>query len=82
LVLKDLRGHVERRAEHGFGPALLVEDFGESKIGDLDNTVVSEDICQFEVPVDDFVFIKMMESVNKFTHNTDGLIFHQIFFVF
>ena len=82
LVLKDFRGHVEGRAEHGFGPALLVEDFGESEISYLDNTVVSENIGEFQVSVDDFVFVKMVEPMNQFAHYTDGLIFHKIFFLF
>lgn len=82
LVLEDFRGHVEGRAEHGFGPAFFVEDFGESEIGNFDNTVVSENIGEFQVSVDDFVFVKMVEAMNQFAHDTDSLILYEIFFLF
>jgi hypothetical protein len=82
LILEDLRGHVEWRAEHGFGPAFLIQDFGESEVSNFDNTIVPEDIGELEIAVDDFVFVEMMKAVNQLTHDGNSLIFDKILFLF
>ena len=74
LVLEDFRGHVEGRAEHGFGPAFFVEDFGESEIGNFDNTVVSENIGEFQVSVDDAVHVEVLDTLHDLFKIVLGLL--------
>jgi hypothetical protein len=80
--LEHLRGHVEWRAEHGFGPAFLIQDFGESKVSNFDNTIMPEDIGELEITVDNFMFVEMMKAMNQLTHDGNSLILDKILFLF
>jgi hypothetical protein len=82
LILEHLRGHVEWRAEHGFGPAFLIQDFGESKVSNFDNTIMPEDIGELEITVDNFMFVEMMKAMNQLTHDGNSLILDKILFIF
>lgn len=82
LVLEDFGSHVEWGAEHGPGPAFFVEDFGEAEVCDFDDPVVPEYVGQFQVPVDDFVFVEVVEAVDEFAHDSDGFVLHQVLFLF
>jgi hypothetical protein len=39
-ILQDFRSHVKGRSKHGDSELLLPENFGESKIGDFDNSII------------------------------------------
>jgi hypothetical protein len=80
--LEHLRGHVEWRAEHGSGPAFLIQDFGESKVSNFDNTIMPEDIGELEITVDNFMFVEMMKAMNQLTHDGNSLILDKILFLF
>lgn len=40
-----------------------------------------QDICQLQISVNDIMLVKMMEPVNKLTHNSNSLVLHKISFL-
>jgi hypothetical protein len=43
---------------------------------------VLQDVSQLEIPVDDIVFIQMMEAVNELTHHANRFILDEVLFFF
>jgi hypothetical protein len=42
---------------------------------------MSQDICQLQISVNDIMLVKMMEPMNKLTHNFNSLVLHKISFL-
>ena len=51
FTLEKFRGHSHSGAQNGISQVRILEDLGETQIGNLCHTVVQEDVCSFKVSV-------------------------------
>ena len=73
-VVEHLGGHVEGRTQHGLGQILAAHHFAEAEIGDFGDSIVPEDIGQFQIPVEDLIFVEVVETVDALAENLNGLL--------
>lgn len=78
-VVEHLRGHVQRGAEHGLSEVVLAEDLAEAEICDFGDSVVAEDIGEFEISVQDLVVEEVVEPIDDFAENLDGFFLCEVF---
>lgn len=63
LSFENLWCHVDWWAEHGFSHLISrVEIFTEAEVSELDDSVIEENIIRLEIPVQNVVLIKYLES--------------------
>ena len=60
---QHLRRHIKWRAQHGLGHVVLPEHLRESKVRDLDGTIMLQNIGQLKVPMHDIVLDQRLECV-------------------
>ena len=83
LVVKDLRGHVERRTQDGLSSFVLgAQQFGEPEVPQLDDPVMFENVSEFEIPVHNFAFDEGLEGVQDLYEVLKSLFLRELFLGF
>lgn len=60
---ENFRSHIQWWAKHCLGKLLISKQFRKPKIRNFDFPVVDEDVCQFKIPVHDFVLHQSFKGV-------------------
>ena len=66
-IIQHLGSHIEGWAKHSLGQYFRSKHFAEPKISYFGHTIMSKYVGQFEISMQYFIFVEMMESIDDLT---------------
>lgn len=77
-IVQHLRGHVEGRAQHGFSQIILPQNFREPEISNFGNSVMPQEVGQFQIPMKNLMLEEMVKSIDNLTEYFNGLLLGEV----